>query len=225
MTQDKMYTPKDNPFGTELFGDSMYTPDSERLPRDSRMYNFGGDVPLPTDPEENVKKDEKESIIERLLGDDKHGYMGDFVALLNTAPFKDEFEYVDYLSFHLEFDGPGNTIHPYKSQEFKSMIVKKGFRDLASDRNAIAQAILFIPFGQLGGIEVYPDYKLINKLLVHNRSGMFADNVITGVFRTPVAITRDVTNRYFDRANCSVVNLHWFAIRMEAPAHYFAHMR
>lgn len=205
MPQDEMFVPSRVYFGKELYGDTLYQPEKERLPFDKMMFSPGTQFPAdaqgftPSMPVSSAVDFER------------------FNTILNRDPIFYTFCHVDWLTFAVGLNLGSST--DFISSEYATIAVEKDY--IKGTYNAMAQtrACLFIPFHTIDLDNT--GARLINKVYIYNKSN--PDNVIdiTGTFRYPVAITRNTEHLQFDHSNTAVYNQDWWYIKMAAAANNF----
>ena len=135
-----------------------------------------------------------------------------FDEILNDTKFV-QFETLPYLSFNIGYDNSQFiTDSPY-------VLVEKGWRMKMWNPSAQVIVKVFIPFSAVNVFDM-DDSKIINKVILNNRSHPEICHQVTGNFRSPVAITQNSNHYRFDTANCEIYNEDWFIINMAMPAKY-----
>ena len=124
-----------------------------------------------------------------------------------------QFENIPYLSFNVGYDDSQFiTDSPY-------VLVEKGWKMKLWNPSYQVTVKVFIPFSSVNVFDM-DDAKIINKVVLNNRSHPTICHQVTGNFRSPVAITHNPNHYRFDTANCAIYNEDWFIINMVMPAKY-----
>lgn len=190
MPRDELYVERNNNFGHELYGDSLYVPEEKEVPKDYTLYNqeeLAEDGICPNDAFSAIKEDK----------------------------YFENFTTIPYLTFNALNDAFPNDVY---AKESPYVLVEKGWDKKLWNPSLHVIVKVFIPLEEMN-LSGFNDARIINKVILNNHSNPTICHQVTGTFRSPVAITRNPNHYRFDSNNCDIYN-DWFVITMSMPASY-----